>query len=185
MDISEEKQIFIEKKVKYVLDNYYSEDLNSASSIDIIKLAKNMGFVLISVKMAEKEDGFILIDEKSNGILNLNTDKLIGINDSLSPEWKRFTIAHELGHYMLDYMADLKRFNGRYANREHIKGKNNNEQECDHFAACLLMPKDKVNKSFQEIEESLDINSKALLLSKKFKVTELMALRRMEELGLS
>ena len=74
---------------------------------------------------------------------------LIGVNNDRAFEEKRFIVAHELAHYFLHY----KNSNTCDAimHREHVKGKNEQENDADYFAACILMP----TKSFSKLYHGL------------------------------
>lgn len=100
-----------------------------ADSIDVIEVAKKLGFVVGNAGLSEDVDGFIIVDENKGNILGIDTNKLIGVNASKELAWKRFIIAHEIGHYILHY--DKEKDNGMYAHREHKKGKNEIENEAD------------------------------------------------------
>lgn len=61
---------------------------------------------------------------------------VIALNASESPTRQRFSLAHEFKH-VLDspYVAAL------YPNAYGVSARDRAEQVCDHFAACLLMPR--------------------------------------------
>jgi len=74
--------------------------------------------------------------------------KKIFVNKDDSPNRQRFTIAHELGHYILheEYVKDESKYKVLLRrplnNRDYTK----EEQEANCFAANLLVPKDLLNK---------------------------------------
>ena len=69
--------------------------------------------------------------------------------------------------------------------RQHIKGKNDEENDADFFAANLLMPRKKFVDAYNELKDKqLDLDEIVILLSNKFVVTSRTAERRIEELGL-
>lgn len=56
--------------------------------------------------------------------------------------FQHFSIAHELGHYMLDgHPEHVFRNSGEHASRAGFEATDDIEREADYFAACLLMPK--------------------------------------------
>ena len=65
-------------------------------------------------------------------------------------EWRRFTIAHEIGHWVLhpnmNYHRDRPLNGGERANESRPQ----HEQEADVFAAELLMPEKMLNRKFIE-----------------------------------
>lgn len=176
----------IEEKANNITDKY-SFDNKENGYVDIIRIAQDMGFLIGNAKLSDDSDGFIIIDEKKDELLGLPTNKLIGVNANRSLEWKRFIIAHEIGHYILDYVDNAVNLKGLYAHREHITGKSQKENNVDFFAACLLMPVRLFKKEYDEkknLNENLGKGELAALLAKDFCVTETMALRRIDELGL-
>ena len=171
---------------KAALDTIKEVDyVDNGDSIDIIQIAKRLGFVVGNAFLNDDDDdGFIVVDEGKEEIFGIKTDKLIGVNSSKSLEWKRFIIAHEIGHYKLHY--SLERDGGIYAHRDHKKGKNNIENEADFFAANILMPREKFSRMYSELKEKkLTQEDIAMILAKKFVVTQVMASRRIGELRLS
>lgn len=180
-------QELIEKKADFITEKYTLED-KIAGYVDIIEIAKSNGFLVGNANISDDSDGFIAIDENEGTVFGMPTSKLIAVNSNKSIEWKRFIIAHELGHYFLHYVDNASEYDGMYAMREHKKGKDDMENDADFFAACLLMPRNIFTKRFHQLKEQLkekeDVYNLALLLSKEFLVTLVMAERRIQELGL-
>lgn len=171
----------IELKARKTLDDAHD---NGDAAVDIINLAKNLGFIVGNVDFSDDEDGFIIVDEGKDEILGQKTDKLIGVRADQTKEWKYFIIAHEIGHYILHY--DKEKYRGMYAHREHKKGKNEYENEADYFAANLLMPEDRFRKHYARLKEvGLSFEEMVLVMAKRFCVTEIMTKRRFDELGIS
>lgn len=176
----------IEEKANNITDKYLLHNKENGY-VDIIKIAQDMGFLIGNAKLSDDSDGFIIIDEKKDEILGLPTNKLIGVNANRSLGWKRFIIAHEIGHYILHFIDNAVKLDGLYAHREHITGKDEEENKADFFAACLLMPKNIFSREFKQKKAENEKCEKweiAALLAKDFCVTETMALRRIDELGL-
>ena len=175
------KKSEIEQKVEQMMKELHYSD--TSDEIDVIEIAKKLGFAVGNAVMKDDVDGFIIIQKGAKEILGIETDKLIGVNSERELEWKRFTIAHEIAHYILHYSS--QKYKGMYAHRDHKKGKNDIENEADYFAANLLMPKDKFTNKYKELEKKgLDRKEIIVLLSAKFVVTQMMTERRIEELGL-
>jgi Zn-dependent peptidase ImmA (M78 family) len=172
--IIEDKVNEVFKKVNYV---------DSSDSIDVISIAKKLGFSIGNAAINNGMDGFIIIDESKDNILGIKTTKLIGVNSSRTLAWKRFIIAHELGHYVLYY--DSENDNGLFAHRENKKGKNKMENAADFFAANLLMPRKKFTDKYDELKKKdLSKDDLIFLLTNKFVVTKYMIERRIGELHL-
>ena len=98
-------------------------------SVDVIHIAKNLGFLVGNAILNDEDDGFIVVEEGKDEIMGIKTDKLIGVNSDRPLEWKRFIIAHELGHYVLHYKE--KNLTGLYAHRDHKRGHNELENEAE------------------------------------------------------
>lgn len=175
-------KIEIEKKASDTLANISYDDTNEA--VDVVEVAKKLGFAVGSAGLDEGVDGFIIIQEGQKEILGIKTDKLIGVNAANGLTWKRFTVAHEIGHYMLHYNREQD--HGMYAHREHAKGKDETENEADYFAANLLMPREKFKAKYDELKgKGLSEEELTVLLADKFIVTQPMVKRRFEELGIA
>lgn len=73
--------------------------------------------------------------------------------------YKRFSVAHELGHYYLpghpDAVTDI---NGRHVSQAGFVSGNKFELEADHFAAALMMPR----KLFSEAADKLPHGLRAI-----------------------
>lgn len=90
---------------------------------------------------------------------------------------KRFTLAHELGHYMLHRHLIDEGIDDDRAYRSTDKGKYHNTQigpseetKANKFAANLLMPRDLINLEMDKL--SGNKNDKIRAMAKKFEVSE-------------
>ncbi len=80
----------------------------------------------------------------------INSQPYIMVNSSIDNQGrKNFTIAHELGHYLLNHHLTQSSF---YCNNDEISEgsiwSDPIEQEANYFATCLLMPAEKVKGAF-------------------------------------
>lgn len=131
----------IENTVNMLLNQFgYVSDTDTY--VDISRLAKSVGFRVGESKQLDfNEDGFIAVSKDKKKLL-------IGVNDDRTMEEKRFIVAHELAHYFLHYVnSDLEE---AVMHREHIKGKSEEENDADYFAACILMPEQSFAAQYQE-----------------------------------
>lgn len=171
----------IEQKASELLKDY-EKYISDDSFVDIVGIARAMGFVVGQAALDDKEDGFIVIDNSKEELLGVKTKKLIVVNKNRDFNLRRFIIAHEIGHYYLECGNSDKAF----ASREHKTGKSDRENEIDYFAACLLMPAESFIKKYNEYKKIF--NEKIILtlvLSKQFGVTPKTCERRFEELALN
>lgn len=100
----------------------------------------------------------ILQNGESGVVKKDNTKAIIYINPAESLERQRFTIAHELGHYVCGHLTDSSEM---FRDTSIVYSRNNydfQEYEANVFAAELLMPKEKIDflinsKGIATIEE--------------------------------
>lgn len=121
-----------------------------------------------------------------------DNDTIIGVNSEESPQRKRFTIAHELGHFMLHegnklYVDQNFRVNFRDINSS--SATDMNEIEANAFAAALLMPDKIVKDTFYSvtsngIDSFSDYSEEIVLLSKIFNVSQTAITIRLGKLDL-
>jgi len=148
--------------------------------IDINQLAKKLELPII-------ENDF---DDNIAGLLySKNGKSYIGLNKNHHENRKRFTIGHEIGHYILlhyklndDIHVDRKSFIFRKSGDS--SGNENHEKEANQFAAALLMPASLIKKFIKE--ENIDLNDDMDIyrLSTKLKVSEQALTYRLLNIGL-
>ncbi len=146
-----------------------------------ISVEKCVHFLNISLKALD-------LDEDVSGFLILKEDTAhIGINKSNSRQRKRFTIAHEIGHYLLHAKSSKlfidKKEKILYRNTNSSTGESLREIEANAFAASLLMPRKLI---LQELEIVTNVTEGKFIkaLAKKFDVSEQAITIRLTNLGL-
>lgn len=145
-----------EKAEEIIIQNYISEP-----PIDIINIAINEGLTVLEAAFEDTEEGVI------SGYLDVSK-KAIYINAEDNYNRKKFTIAHELGHWLLhrdkigneldDYAILYRKSLGKL-NENYL------EKEANYFAANLLVPIDFLEKY---MSEGLSVKE----LAKVFSVSE-------------
>lgn len=121
----------------------YGYGSQSNKYVDVSKLAMSVGFkVGESKKLSFKDDGFMFVSKDRKKLI-------IGVNYDRTVEEKRFIVAHELAHYYLHYINS--NMVETIMHREHIKGKDENENDADYFAACILMPHEIFKKQYEQL----------------------------------
>ena len=123
--------------------------------VDLDKIAEILGFQIIPYPFPDQRNGMIIVE---------GNIKAIGVNQSHPPSRQRYTIAHEIGHFVNghEYYAPT-------TERKEILFYDHSfqqEREADAFAAELLMPKHFLEKDLSEI--GFDIPK----LIEKYKVSE-------------
>ncbi|MFK5878511.1 MAG: ImmA/IrrE family metallo-endopeptidase [Flavobacteriaceae bacterium] len=161
------------------------------------KLLKNLNLKTLPIKPEKIADKlgikYAITDLGNNvsGVLMIENDKAkIGLNKSEGELRRRFTFAHEIGHYMLHknsenklFVDDLKvLFRKSNVSRKEMM----QEREANAFAASLLMPFDLIEKKFNKLlysDNNLDEEAIIEKLAKKFKVSIMAMSYRLINLG--
>ena len=145
---------------------------------DIKKLVKKLNLELLYKELGEDVSGlFVMSDD--GGIISVNK------NESNSKTRQRFTIAHEIGHFLLH--SKLKPIfidkspKVMFRNSESSSGELYQEREANAFAAALLMPKDLIKDELEKMEA--DFKNPTKQLSKVFSVSEQAMSFRLANLG--
>ncbi len=144
------------------------------------KLAKSLG---IQVELQD------LDDEVSGFLVQKNNKDIIGVNENHPISRQRFTISHEIGHYMLhikhqSLFVDYHK-GGKLFRKSSNETNYNWEREANRFAASLLMPNKLISEEIQKLPEDLDYDTKCWKLSNRFKVSEQAMDYRLMALGYS
>jgi Zn-dependent peptidase ImmA (M78 family) len=122
-----------------------------------------------------------------------NSHTIIGVNSNESDKRQRFTIAHELGHFILhegDQLHVDHNFKVNFRNSVSSQGSNSNEIEANAFAASLLMPEHLISEAYETTISngvdpfSDDHSEEVALLAKLFNVSQTAMLIRLGKLGL-
>lgn len=152
----------------------------------IVAIAKKMGFKVYVVslnKQNESLSGMIGISEELRE--SYNNDKIVLLNDEESNEHIRFTLAHELAHYIYDYDENLH-VNGYFNKYNTLEAETNIERRANRFAASFMMPKTVFTKIFNQNKEiGMTLNSNIENLSNYFIVPITAVKLRIKELGLN
>lgn len=160
----------IEKSANELLE---TSGMKGRIPVNTVKLAQYFGFTVGNATLSDEEDGFILINNKTN-------TRIIGVNRERTAEFKRFIIAHELGHFKMKYNESEYKI---FAQREKKHGRNDEENDTDYFAACLLMPREEFKCEYEK-QKDKSITSIVRELSEIFRVPEESVLRRLQEVDL-
>lgn len=126
--------------------------------IDIERVAKQLGFEVHRENFPENTSAVLVVE---------GDIRAIGVNRNHALVRQRFSIAHELGHYLQghgDFADSRKTFeDGSY---DYSDPQNRQEMEANEFAAELLMPESLLRKDVTNM--GLD----APRLAKRYEVSE-------------
>lgn len=171
------------------IQNLASEILSSnnikSAPVDLNKIARGMHIEIIKQSADDKIAGFLIKDFD-------NKNALIGVNEDHAPNRQRFTIAHEIGHYLLHNYQGVH-FDGKNTGLQvylrddkSTTGVDVDEREANLFAAELLMPKALLEKDISEIKEIYLLDEEDLTIKKlaaKYKVSVRALTYRLANLG--
>jgi|SRR2546421_4117415 len=146
--------------------------------VDVGRVARHLG---VRVEHAD-------LGEDCSGVLLRKGDAaVIGVNYSHHPNRQRFTIAHELGHFVLhkgDKYIDKGMATVQFRNAESSTGTQVEERDANQFAAALLMPEEWVRREFEKHPFDLGDDKALSAMCKRFGVSSQAMSFRLVNLGL-
>lgn len=161
------------------------EELKGGVGINVKKVVKAMNIALKEYDFGDDVSGVLLIDNKK---------VTIGYTNKNRPPRQRFTIAHELGHYILGHQKQSifidtpEKYFTLFRNAYSTTGEDPQEREANAFAASLLMPRNLVIKvAISFYQEGISKNEDFDLVDKlatRFNVSKLAMSIRLTNLDL-
>ena len=144
-----------------------------SAPVPVERIANYLG---IKIRLAD-------LGQDCSGILVRNGERaVIGVNWGHHTNRRRFSVAHEIGHFLLhdgDTYVD-KGYRVNFRDLESGSGTKQEEIGANIFAAALLMPTDWVRKAFEEQPFDLTEDDGLETLAKEFEVsTQAMTYRLM------
>jgi Zn-dependent peptidase ImmA (M78 family) len=124
-----------------------------------------------------------------SGFLYRGTDQtVVGVNSTHATVRQRFTIAHELGHYLLhrSHRLRIDRAVLTRSQGDHLRGKGDRDEvEANRFAAAVLLP-DELLRHDVEARQPLDVlhdEGAVRALARRYRVSTQALVLRLRELG--
>lgn len=181
------------KKIESIAWDLILQSKVDGPRIDVEHIAKHhLNIDVVKHNFGEDITGVLII---KNGKATIGYDE----NNNSSEVRKRFTIAHELGHYILEHdrggiFVDNHRqqFSIHYRDSKSSTGEVKQEREANAFAAALLMPKQLLIEEMQKIENNKeysfsffdDDDDMIRSLASAFGVSKMAMTYRIDNLGL-
>ena len=138
--------------------------------VDPYEIASAMGIPVVRTRLGSNESGFLLCDGPSAAIY---------VNDTFPPNRNRFTVAHELGHYVKarETHSPPKGDARQHKKRDELAAAGTNVEEiyANRFAAALLMPR-------KEVMKLLKLGLSTSELASRFRVSEAAMENRLKNL---
>ncbi len=141
----------------------YIKISNKQPISDLINILENLGIVIIQIKNLDNR--FNDFDGLSEVVNNIPI--IVLLDDIKDGARQRFTIAHELGHLLLNI----------------DNGNLDEEKLCNRFASALLMPKDAVINEFGESRSNINF-FELDAFKNEFKVSYTATLYRLKDLNI-
>lgn len=131
------------------------------------------------------------LGDNVSGMLVVENDRgAIGYNSSHARVRQRFTVAHEIAHYLLHLKKNLRSqlFIDPFVifRRDDNSGTGNDREEvqANQFGAAILMPSTLVLKEIKKHGLDLDDEDALALLARRFRVSTVAMTYRLNTLGL-
>lgn len=163
------------KHIRALVQRLLAEHHVRAAPVEVADIAKAMGVEVQETPAEDDLSGFLYRDRKHDSAI-------IGVNADHHPNRRKFTTAHELGHYLLHDFDDVhvdRGFRVWLRNDASSQGTDVEEKEANLFAAELLMPQHFLARDVEEIG-AIDLMDEEVLqeLASKYGVsTQAMAFR--------
>ena len=128
------------KYIRSLVDRLLLTQHIKSAPVQVEDVARKLGADVIYQPADDDLSGFLFRDYKQRSAI-------IGVNSKHHRNRQRFTIAHEIGHFLLHeyegfhFDGTKQGFKLRLRNEESSKGTDDDEREANLFAAELLMPK--------------------------------------------
>lgn len=149
----------------------------SEPPVDVYGLAASLGIQIVERELAAGTSGLLL----RHGNLTVCV-----VNKQHAPVRKRFTVAHELGHFVLHPPAP--EYDGVHTQRRDLEassGTSLKEIEANAFAAELLMPEALVRERFARVTDLFDLDERDVhAAAKDFEVSQQAMAYRLVSLGI-
>ncbi len=145
-------------------------------AVDVIAVAKGLGIEVIVTDLDEDISGVLVTGQRGS---------CIAVRKGDVAARRRFSIAHEIGHYYLRHQFQTGEH--VHVDRGHLishrssrssSGTDLKEIEANQFSACLLMPSKLLRERIKALDTDQLFDSHISQLSKEFQVSEqAMAIR--------
>lgn len=145
--------------------------------VAIDEIIEAEGIVLRMESLEDDVSGMLVINE---------TRPVIGVNSNHHPNRRRFTMAHELGHYILHRTTSNVFFDESllfFRNQTSSEGTKWQEIEANNFAAELLMPEPAIREILEEPIDAFN-DEEVTKLADEFEVSAQALTIRLTKLGL-
>lgn len=147
---------FRRPEIRALANDLLAQNRVEHAPVPVEQIVRNLGVEIIRTTTQDELSGFMLRD----GSRGRN---VIGVNAGHSPTRQRFTIAHELGHYLLHHgnpvhVDGVASYRIDRRNPSSSRGDEPHEIEANMFAAELLMPEEFLREDVERGDEPVDLS---------------------------
>lgn len=150
----------------------------SGPPLDVQRLAQELG-----IKLTKSDLGV----DCSGVLVKRGDSAVVAVNWEHHSNRQRFTIAHEIGHFVLHKNGTYvdRSTSAFFRNAESGSGTVKEEREANRFAAALLMPAAWIERAISDSSLNLDDEIAVLDLAEQFEVSPQAMSFRLANLGLT
>ena len=168
------------KHIRTLVKHLLREHGARSAPVDVVRIAIALGVEVRETPAEDDLSGFLYRDRKRKRAV-------IGVNSDHHENRRNFTVAHELGHYLLHDFDDIhvdRHFKVWLRSEASSQGTDIEEKEANLFAAEILMPAHLVAKDVERIG-TIDLLDEAVLqrLARKYRVSTQAMTFRLTYLG--
>ena len=139
--LTNERKTQIEEITTNLLNRYnYIDDM-----VDIANIVRQQNYNVFIDDLDNNISGYV--DHENRDVV---------LNKNETPERRRFTLAHELGHIILNSNNRIQHRDNILNNQLDIYSNDDKEVEANYFAGCILMPKNVFIREFNNIKGNID-----------------------------
>lgn len=168
------RELLIKKKAAQLLE----ENGITQAPVNVETVAASLNITIRRTPTEDELSGFLLRKEEGQTV--------IGVNTNHHPNRQRFTIGHEIGHFVLHRHSDMHvdRVVVKLRSELSSKGEDTEEIEANRFSAELLMPESMLDRDIKKLSSS-DLNDDRVIqqLAKRYGVSVNAMTNRLNTLG--
>jgi Zn-dependent peptidase ImmA (M78 family) len=154
------------RRIEQLVHEFLAKYRIKEPPVPVDEIARKLGLEIESRKFADNEFSGILVREGDRAV--------VGVNASHAPTRQRFSIAHEIGHFLLhegDRIFIDRSYNVSLRNAESSLGTNIEEIEANTFAANLLVPEQFLRNDPDAMDIDLEDEHSIRRLARKYRVS--------------
>jgi Zn-dependent peptidase ImmA (M78 family) len=151
-------------KIRELVEGILNGCAVKAPPVPVEAIIRRQGINIARKSLDDDTSGFVYVDSRTNSTV-------IGLNVSHSKTRQRFTLAHELGHFLMHKTSgghlhvDEKDFFVRFRDKHSGDGSDQQEREANAFAAELLMPTTFLERDIKHLKDGVSISDEKAIRS--------------------